>query len=152
MLCGGFAALVAGILSNVMAAGFGNPTMMFFIPTVAVIALGSSGFARTGAFRRWYTCGLAGIVLGVVAAAVSAPISAFLFSGSTFAGTDALVLFFRSTGSTILRSTLYQGLTSDPLDKLITFLAVYSLTHALPWRILARFPSGQYLMSAPRPR
>lgn len=139
VLVGPYAAMIAGSLANIMAAAFGNPTMMFFIPVVVVIGAFTGFVARMGWFKRWYLCALAGLLQGVLAASVSAPISAYLFGGTMMAGTDALVYFFRSTGHNILTSVFYQGLTSDPVDKLVSYLMVFFLVRNLPQRLIGKF-------------
>lgn len=89
---------------------------------------------------------VAGVTTGVVAALVSAPISANLFSGVTGAGTDFLVAAFRQAGSDIQTATFQQGLLSDPVDKLVTFFAVYLVLTAMAARMKARFPQGERLV------
>jgi energy-coupling factor transport system substrate-specific component len=122
-----------------MAAAFGNPTMMFFIPVVVTIGAFTGFLANKGWFKAWYLCIVGGILQGILAAIVSAPISAYLFGGTMMAGTDALVYFFRSTGHNILTSVFYQGLASDPVDKTVSYLIVFFLLRNLPARILSRF-------------
>jgi energy-coupling factor transport system substrate-specific component len=91
---------------------------------------------------------VAGVVTGIIAALISAPISANLFSGVTGAGTDFLVAAFRQAGSDIQTATFQQGLLSDPVDKLITFLTVYIILGAMAVRTKARFPQGEKLVNA----
>jgi energy-coupling factor transport system substrate-specific component len=138
VLIGPWSAVICGSAANLLAAAFGNPTMMFFIPVVMVIGAFTGFLARKGWFRKWYLVILGGILQGVLAALASAPISAYLFSGVMMAGTDFLVLYFRSVGNTILNSVLYQGLASDPADKVVSFLIVFFLTKNLPQRLLSR--------------
>jgi energy-coupling factor transport system substrate-specific component len=95
-----------------------------------------------GWFRKWYLVVLGGILQGVLAALASAPISAYLFSGVMMAGTDFLVLYFRAMGNTLLKSVVYQGLASDPVDKLVSYLIVFFLTRNLPQRLLSRLRSA----------
>jgi hypothetical protein len=90
---------------------------------------------------------VAGVITGVVAALISAPISANLFGGVTGAGTDFLVAAFRQGGSDIQTATFQQGLLSDPIDKLITFLVVYIILGAMAARTKARFPQGERLVN-----
>jgi energy-coupling factor transport system substrate-specific component len=139
ILCGPWSAFIAGTSANILAGAFGNPTMMFFIPVVAVIAIFTAFIARQGWFRSWYRVIPAGVFQGVLAALASAPISAYLFSGITLGGQDFLVLYFRSMGNTILESVFYQGLSSDPADKTITYVTVFLLLRNLPVRLLSRF-------------
>ena len=89
---------------------------------------------------------VAGLGTGIVAALISAPISANLFSGVTGAGTDFLVAAFRQAGADIGAATLGQGLISDPIDKVTTFFVVYLILNAMPSRTKARFPQGEQLL------
>lgn len=91
---------------------------------------------------------VAGVLTGIVAALISAPISANLFSGVTGSGTDFLVAAFRQAGSDIQTATFQQGLLSDPVDKLVTFIVVYLILNAMARRTKARFPQGEQLLSA----
>jgi energy-coupling factor transport system substrate-specific component len=88
------------------------------------------------------------VLTGVVAALISAPISANLFSGVTGSGTDFLVAAFRQAGSDIQAATFQQGLLSDPVDKLVTFFVVYLVLTAMARRTIARFPQGERLVEA----
>jgi len=89
---------------------------------------------------------IAGLGTGIVAALISAPISANLFSGVTGAGTDFLVAAFRQAGADIGAATLGQGLISDPIDKITTFFVVYLILSAMARRTKARFPQGERLV------
>ncbi|MEX0602595.1 MAG: ECF transporter S component [Bacteroidota bacterium] len=147
VLCGPWSAMVTGAASNIMASAVGNPTMMFFAPVAMLIGWFTAFLARIGWFRKWYRVVAGGILQGVFAAVASAPISAFLFSGVMMAGTDFLVLYFRSMGNSILESVFYQGLSSDPVDKTISYLVVFLLYRNLPDRLLARFRGGVHVHS-----
>ncbi|MCX6142200.1 MAG: hypothetical protein NTZ35_03175 [Ignavibacteriales bacterium] len=138
VLVGPWSAIICGSAANLLAAAFGNPSMIFFIPVVIVIGAFTGFLARKGWFRKWYLVVIGGILQGVLAALVSAPISAYVFGGVMMAGTDFLVLYFRSVGNNLLNSVIYQGLASDPVDKLVSFLIVFFLTKNLPQRLLSR--------------
>jgi len=147
-LCGIIPAMITGIISNLLASAVFSPAMMFFIPVMLIIALLAGIFTRRGFFLQWWKAVLGGIIVGVCAAIVSAPISAYLFGGITLAGTDFLVLYFRATGQELLQAVLYQGLASDPVDKGITFLLAFLILSKMPKILLIRFPGYHYL----RPR
>jgi len=83
--------------------------------------------------------GLAGIATGVVAAIISAPISAYLFGGVSGSGTDILVASFMASGQNILSSVMAQGVVSDPFDKMASFMMVWAIINLLPKRILESF-------------
>ncbi len=118
---------------------------------VAIVAA-IAGFFAFLFLRRDLTVAyvvVAGVVTGIVAALISAPISASLFTGVTGSGTDFLVAAFRQAGSDVSTATFQQGLLSDPVDKLMTFLIVYLILNAMARRTKARFPQGEQLI--PRP-
>lgn len=89
---------------------------------------------------------VAGLGTGIVAALISAPISANVFSGVTGGGTDFLVAALRQAGADIGAATLGQGLISDPIDKIATFFVVYLILAAMARRTKARFPQGERLI------
>ncbi len=149
VLVGPFAGIITGSFANIMAAALGNPTMMFFIPVVMVIGAFTGYLADKGWFKRWYLCVIGGILQGILAAVVSAPISSYLFGGTMMAGTDALVYFFRSMGNNILTSVFYQGLTSDPMDKTVSYLLVFFILKNLPLRLLSKFRGGSNVVQQP---
>jgi hypothetical protein len=112
-----------------------NNILVFVVTTLLGAVLGylvlkSAGYA-----------GFVGLLTGIVAAIISAPMAAFVFRGVTGTGTDLLVILFRESGASILESTLAQGVTSDPFDKMTSFLLVWLIIQALPKRVLARFPN-----------
>lgn len=152
VLVGALTGIIPGALTGALTNliwGLVRPTSAPFAITAAVIGALAGWFARIGWFRR-ETIGvllvaLAGLITGLVAALVSAPIAAYLFGGVTGASTDALVAFFQSMGANVLQAALGQGLVSDPVDKLVTFVVVWLILAALPRRQLLRFPQGEKL-------
>lgn len=140
VLAGPAAGVVTGILANVIWGLTLTPIPLPFAVVQVVIALLAGYAARLGMFRRLWTAPIVGAVVGVLAAMVSAPIAAFVFGGATGGGTGALVGMFQAWGNSLLQSTTFQGLVSDPLDKLITFTVVALILTALPSRFIQRFP------------
>ena len=86
---------------------------------------------------------VAGAACGVVSALISAPIAALVFGGVTGSGTDLLVAAFQQAGSDLQAAVLQQSLISDPIDKTITYLIVFTLLGAVSRRVAARFPQGE---------
>lgn len=109
--------------------------IVFVIAAIAGVAAGYFVLKNAG------YAGLAGLVTGVVAAIISAPIAAYVFGGVTGSGTDALVAAFRASGAGILASAFAQGTVSDPFDKMTSFMVVYLIVQSLPRRLLMRFPN-----------
>lgn len=143
LLAGPWAGAVTGIISNLIWSITGLfPQAWAWAHVAAVIGLLAGFFGRF--IKRNYVWWLAGgLLTGVVAAVLSAPVSAALFGGVTGTGQDFLVGLFRATGASIVEATLGQGIVSDPLDKLISFLLVFLVVLGLPKRFLLRFPRSE---------
>ena len=149
VLAGPWAGALTGLLSNLVWGLTGlNVTYAPFAAVAAVIGLLAGLFAESGWLRSGWKSILSGLITGLIAAVISAPISAYVFGGVTGAGTDVIVAIFRGIGFGILPSTFAQGISSDPLDKAITFLVVYLIVRALPIRFLARFPRAENVQEA----
>lgn len=144
VVAGPWAGALTGLIANLVWGLTGlNVTYAPFAAVAAVIGLLAGLFSESGWFRTWWKVVLAGLITGFVAAAISAPISAYVFGGVTGSGTDAVVAIFRGMGAGILPATFAQGVSSDPLDKTITYLIVWLIVRALPGRFLARFPRAE---------
>ena len=141
LLAGPWAGLVTGALSNLIWGLSGlNPAYTPFFYVAAVIGLLAGVFGNLGWARKIWQWLLAGLITGVVAAIISAPTAAAIYGGVTGAGTDLIVAALRATGASVLQATFGQGIVSDPLDKVVTFLVVWLIAVALPLRFRARFP------------
>jgi energy-coupling factor transport system substrate-specific component len=110
-------------------------------PLIFVVAAAVGGALGYFVLQRAGYAGLVGLVTGLIAAIISAPMAAYVFGGVTGSGTDLLVAAFRASGANILMSSLAQGAVSDPFDKMTSFLLVWLIIQALPRRLLARFPN-----------
>jgi hypothetical protein len=112
-----------------------------------VVALGVAAlvyrWAATGDNARLFPVWVGGLTTGIVAAAISAPIAAGVFGGVTGGGTDALVALFRTLGLNVFQSAFAQGLTSDPLDKTISYTIVYVILGALPLTMRTMYSRGE---------
>jgi energy-coupling factor transport system substrate-specific component len=138
--CGMLAAIVCGLMSNIAAGIMFNPAMIFFAPVSIVVGACAGYFASKNGFSSLTKVIAFGLLQGIITAIVSAPISAFVFGGITLGGTDFLVLYFRAIGQTLLKSVLYQGLTSDPIDKCVSYVLVFFILKQIPGSLRNRFP------------
>jgi hypothetical protein len=121
-------------------------TAAIAIAIVAALIVAAFIYVRRDLAGLWVAG--AGIVTGIIAAFVSAPIAAIAFGGVTGSGADLLVLALRQGGADVLSASLGQGLFSDPIDKTITSFVVFIIITSLSPRILARFPMGERLVEA----
>jgi energy-coupling factor transport system substrate-specific component len=140
VLVGPWAGAVTGFLANLIwtVSGYYVPSFAF-AGVAALIGALAGLFGRSGWFKQVWKAGGAGLITGAIAAVVSAPIAAYVFGGTLGSGTDALVGLFRAAGLDALGANMAQGITSDPIDKGITFVVVWILLQALPARFKARF-------------
>jgi energy-coupling factor transport system substrate-specific component len=88
----------------------------------------------------------AGVITGVSAAFVAAPIAAGLFGGVTGSGADFVIAALRQAGADLQQAVLGQSLISDPVDKVVTYFLVYLILGAMATRSKARFPQGPHLL------
>ena len=121
-------------------------TAAIAIAIVAAVVVAAFIYIRRDLAGLWVAG--AGVVTGIIAAFVSAPIAAIAFGGVTGSGADLLVLALRQGGADVLSASLGQGLFSDPIDKTITSFVVFIIITRLSPRILARFPMGERLVEA----
>jgi len=123
-----------------------NPFLPWFALTDIAIALVSALVTlraasifrarplRTGPFTASVL--LCGVVTGVVAAVVSAPVVVYLFGGVTGSGSAFVVAFFLKTGQQLMSAALLSGLTADPIDKILQVLFAALLYRATPGDLL----------------
>ena len=105
-------------------------------------------WAARGEHARLFPVWVGGFTTGIIAACVAAPIAAGVFGGVTGGGTDLVVALFRTLGLGVFQSVLAQGLTSDPLDKTISFTVVFVILAALPITVRTMFSRGDRTVDA----
>jgi hypothetical protein len=134
------------ILNGANLAGLALPdpaAMIAALVIAAVAALGAGFWASRGENARLFPVWIGGLTTGLVAAVMSAPIAAGVFGGVTGGGQDALVALFRTLGLNVFQSAFAQGLTSDPLDKTISYTVVFLILSALPVTVRTMFVRGE---------
>jgi energy-coupling factor transport system substrate-specific component len=140
VLVGPWAGALTGLLANFVWTITGLFPQAVAWAGVAAIVGALAGAFRTGDWmKKWWKAALGGLITGVIAAILSAPIAAYVFGGATGSGTDALVAMFRGAGLDMLGANMAQGVVSDPIDKVVTFLIIWAILAALPLRFKARF-------------
>ena len=132
-----------GLLTGIVTVGLGffivNPYLPAYSLTLIALVTTTEVLAKKFMFRTIGSSIFAGVILAIVAAVVSAPVTAFMFGGVTASGADLLTAFLRQTGQTILQSVLLSGISSELVDKIIVSIAACRIFHALPRRFLIEF-------------
>jgi PAS domain S-box-containing protein len=136
-LAGPLAGAAVGAVSNLVAGLLlGDPGLMPYAITAACIGVAAGVAAALGAFRSLPGVILAGLFTGVLAALVSAPISAYVQQATSSPGQVALRSVFASTGDNLLKAVTLEGFVADPLDKAISFTIVFLILKILPAEIV----------------
>lgn len=142
-----FCAWMAGLMSTVTSFLLINPFILWFELTdisiafmaAFVVARGAETFRarpmNTPAFAVQVV--LYGVLTGIVAAIVSAPIVAFLFGGVTGSGSAFIVALFLKAGQQLLEAAVLSGLTAEPIDKTLQVLFAALLYRATPSDLIA---------------
>jgi hypothetical protein len=128
---------------------FTDPTGLIIALVLGVaVGVGIWLWATRGENARLVPVWVGGITTGIVAAAISAPIAAIFFGGVTGTGTDLLVSLYRTLGLNVFASVFAQGLTSDPLDKTISYTIVFFILAALPITVRTMYSRGESTVAA----
>ena len=124
-----------------------NPFLPWFTLTVLAIALVSALLTAlaTPTFRARPLLVpafagkviLYGMITGIAAAIVSAPVVVYLFGGVTGSGSTFLVAFFLKTGQQLMNSALMSGFATEPIDKTLQVLLAALLYRATPQEFIA---------------
>ncbi len=147
ILAGPAPAVLTAIITILLGGILVNPVLPWFAATAVAIGWFSGYVAGRGAFKKVWTTALYGLVLGVITAAVSAPVIVGLFGGITPAGTSVIVAYLVATGQKIFDSVILAGFACEPLDKMATFLIARSLLLGIPRRLRALYPHGDQNLS-----
>jgi energy-coupling factor transport system substrate-specific component len=134
--------------ANLTGLALGDPVGYVLAGGLALLAaVGAGSWAGRGENARLFPVWIGGLTTGLIAAAISAPIAAGVFGGVTGGGTDALVALFRTLGLGVFQSAFAQGLTSDPLDKTLSYTIVFVILSALPLTVRTMFSRGEATVS-----
>jgi len=147
-------AFIAGFIGVVLSVVI-NPFLPWFTLTVLAIALVSALLTAraTDTFRARPLpvpafvgkVVLYGVITGIAAAIVSAPVVVYLFGGVTGSGSGFVVAFFLKTGQQLMNSALLAGFATDPIDKTLQVLLAALLYRATPQEFIA-------MLRAPEPK
>ncbi|MEP7273010.1 MAG: hypothetical protein ABI882_16035 [Acidobacteriota bacterium] len=118
---------------------FGRPYLPFYTLTSVAIAVTVELLRRRNLYRNVGTTIISGLIVAIVAAIFSAPVTAVVFGGVTASGSDLVTAFFRGTGRSLIQSVFISGLSSEPVDKTLVALVTFFSLRGLPQRFLTNF-------------
>ena len=143
-LAGPWVGALTGCISDTICAATQNFIWLRYLPCAMLIGACVGWIARHGAMRTPLSAGISGGCVGVLAALLAAPITAY-GGGASGSGMDIVVAIVKSAGFTTTQACFAQSLLIDPLDKALSFWIIQMLLAALPavWR--ESFPQGAHL-------
>jgi energy-coupling factor transport system substrate-specific component len=118
--------LVAG-LSSVVASVMINPVFIYYIGTQLAIGLVAILLVRVNGFSTYLKSILSGLLIGIVSAVVSTPVTAIIFGGVTVPGVTALNVLFLASGKSLWESVIKGALIVESLDKMAAGIFVHML-------------------------
>ena len=134
-------ALATGLVSQIIfTVVSGNATWLAFLPVQLAVGACAAFAARRGLFGSTGRAVGSGLALGLVAATCSWPISYLAFGGVTAGGVTAITALLTGLGASLKWAVYAASLSSDLLDKVVSFLLVRMVLVSLPQRLAVRFP------------
>jgi energy-coupling factor transport system substrate-specific component len=125
--------VTAGV--TIIFAGFlVNPFFPFYSATALGIVAAVEVLYRRGGFDSLLRSVLSGLVIAVIAAILSAPVTAYL-GGNTMSGADAVTAFLLASGKSLIDAVMIAGFTAEPVDKAIVCALAYVTIRQLPRRL-----------------
>jgi energy-coupling factor transport system substrate-specific component len=147
-LAGPAAGIATGVLTSAVNT-LRNSTFWPFVVIQIVVAIYAWLAARAGLFRSFQTAVPTGLLLGVIASALSTPISYFVFHCATTGGVALVTKLGKLLGFSELGACFFGSFISDFGDKAVSFALVASVLHALPRRTAARWPLAWQAIGRP---
>ncbi len=141
ILAGPWVAAVAGILTNVVVGLITTPTYIPYAITNAAIGITAGILVYFGFYRHLWSAAVAGLILPLVGATISAPITVVVFGGATGTGSDAVTAFFLASGDKLVAAVFKAGFLVAIVDKLISSLIAYAVAKNIPAAYSAKFPA-----------
>ena len=124
--------IVVGIVTLIFASFLYSPVIIAYSFTAVTIALVTHFLNKYNFFENIYKSILSGLIIGVAAAIVSAPITIFVFGGISTSGQDFITAFFRATGKKLIESVFLAGFSTDPIDKMLSTFIVFFILKNIP--------------------
>lgn len=132
--------VAVGVIGFILMTTLGlNPFAIYFVGTQLVIAVTTHVLARTAMFKNWYKVISSGVILGIIAAIVSAPVIVLVFQGATGNGAALITGFFSKMGNQILESVVFSGFSIEPVDKIIQCLLAFYILKGIPTTFLSKY-------------
>lgn len=141
ILAGPWVGALTGLLSNLIN-GIFDPTFIPFAIVSIAVGLVAGYLSRVKMFSTFWKVIISGMIIGLLAAIVSAPIVAYMFGGVTGSGSTLITGIFLAAGQSLLQSVLTSSIITDLADKIISCLICYFIIKSMSARYLSKFSLG----------
>ena len=146
VLLGVRASILVGILSTLLTGLLVYPLEPYYMGTQVALSIFAGWMARKGFFQSVPKTIVTGILLGIIAAVASAPVTVFLFGGiPDLCCVSAITAFLLAKGHSIFASVFFSYSIIEPLDKVLQCLLVFWLIKGFPYNLKVRFANSGYL-------
>jgi energy-coupling factor transport system substrate-specific component len=117
------------------------PDFLLYTGTAVAVGLAAHVMGKIGGFKTVPRAIVSGLVLGVVSATVSTPIT-YWRGGITSAGSTWVTAFFLKENHSLVKAVIYSALLCDLPDKIAEAIIALWLIRAVPRDLLRRFHGG----------
>ena len=130
--------LAVGCLSSFLGSLFIHPAFLFYTGTQVAIGLAAIVAVRLNLFSASWKAALTGLGIGVLSAAVSAPVTVIVFGGVAVPSITALNTVFLASGRSLWQSVLGGSMIVESLDKFFAGFGVWLILRRMPRRMTGR--------------
>jgi len=140
VICGPWAGLLTGMLSNIIWGLAVDPNALPWFPVAGVIGLIAGICANFGLFKAWWKVFISGFFIALGAVIAGTPIAVYLYGGITASGSSFITAYLMQTGKGVVEAVLSTNFLVEPVDKVSTALLAFAIIQGLSQRFVARFP------------
>lgn len=134
LLVGPWAAVLTGLLINLVQGVLVNPAMIPYTPLQGAFGLAAGFLAQRGWFRSYARIIGVGLIIALISIVMGAPITVYAFGGVTGSGSDILTGFFLAVGENLFSAVVAQTIIVEPVDKVLTAVLAALIAVRVPER------------------
>lgn len=138
IIAGPWVAVVAGMGENVIQGMTINPTALPFAITALAVGLVAGFLGKMGMFSNIWKTLIVGVIIAVVATAVSSVIEVVVFGGASGHSTTIVTGALLAAGQNLWEAVLTKSIFIETLDKVGSTVIAYIIFRNMSDRFLAR--------------
>jgi energy-coupling factor transport system substrate-specific component len=148
-ICGPWAGMLTGFLSNAVNAITSPPTFAYVLCSLG-FGLLAGILGKYGWFRSWWKTLISALGFAVIGGIGGACIAIVFFDGLAVGGAGIVVGALTALGLDTSTANFVAQFPLDLIDKIPSALIVYFVIKGLPRRIKAKVPLGYVYLDAPK--